>query len=127
MNYRFDDLGDSFKSIIFDEYQDKCHIKNNIMRTINYEWITFITEGIYLNPLYIDNFNKIVKKYDIIVYKYYVNNNIIIPEDLLSHNMESTYLIKKNDDAKKLLFTHFTNDNYLYLTKCIKMGHKIFF
>ena len=127
VNYRFDDLGDSFKSIIFDEYQDKCHIKNNIMRTIDYEWITFITEGIYLNPSYIDNFNKIVKKYDIIVYKYYVNNNIIIPEDLLSHNMESTYLIKKNDDAKKLLFTHFTNDNYLYLTKCIKMGHKIFF
>jgi GR25 family glycosyltransferase involved in LPS biosynthesis len=127
VNYRFDDLGDSFKSIIFDEYKNKYFIKNNIIKTLDYEWITFITEGIYLNPLYIHNFNKILKKYDIIVYKYYVNNNIIIPDDLLSHNMEFTYIIKKNDDLKNLLFTNFTNDNYLYLTKCMKMNCKIFF
>ncbi len=127
VNYRFDDLGDSFKSIIFDEYQDKYFIKNNLMCSLDYEWITFLTEGIYLNTSYIRNFNKIVKKYDIIVYKYYVNNNIIIPEDLLSYNMESTYVIKKSDHIKNLLFTHFTNDNYLYLTKCMKMNCKIFF
>ena len=70
------------------------------LNNINTNWFSILFEGMYLNKNYLNNFYKDLmleekNNVDVLIYYYYINESIIIPNKNLD-NIINTYIFNKN-------------------------------
>jgi hypothetical protein len=125
-------IKDKIKIIFNDTYRNINELKNNIIKSINTNWISILIEGIILNKNYLNNFLTDLsintnKKIDGIIYNYYINDSIIIPNKNLD-NISSIYIFNKKiiKDYKYLLYyLNIVSDNGDFIYNIINKKYNI--
>jgi len=85
------------------------------LNNINTNWFSILVEGMYLNENYLNNFYKDLmleekNNIDVLIYYYYINESIIIPNKNLD-NIINTYIFNKNIIKNEHYLLYYLSNN----------------